>query len=240
MSTEVASTPSPTTWPVLPPIERRVLGVLVEKAKTTPEAYPLSMNALVTGSNQKSNRDPVMNVSDEDVEHALSSLQQKGLVTRITGSRVDRWRHNLYEQWTVGKVELAILAELLLRGPQTEGELRGRASRMEEIADLDTLRSHLRPLRERGMVVFLGEEARRGTQITHGFHEPGDMEWLTQRSRSAAAEAVENVAAAAMPASERRGELEEVKAELAQLRNLIADLHATVTRLAEEVRQTPK
>src|SRR5947209_2137711 len=107
MSTEVApAAPSPQSWPAFTPIERRVLGVLVEKAKTTPEAYPLSLNAIITGSNQKSNREPVMNVHDEDVESALTSLQQKGLVTRITGSRVDRWRHNLYEQWTVGKVEL--------------------------------------------------------------------------------------------------------------------------------------
>src|SRR5688572_20572038 len=134
-------TPSPLTS-----IERRVLGVLVEKAKTTPDAYPLSLNALTTGCNQKSNRDPAMNVSDEQVESTLAPLQQRGLVTRITGGRVDRWRHNLYEQWSVDKVELAVIAELFLRGPQTEGELRGHASRMEPIDSIDTLRQKLKPL----------------------------------------------------------------------------------------------
>src|SRR5688572_16808256 len=89
---------TPSALPSLNALECRLLGVLVEKAKTTPDGYPLSLNALVVGSNQKSNRDPVMNVSDEQVQATLDGLQQRGLVTRITGSRVDRWRHNLYEQ----------------------------------------------------------------------------------------------------------------------------------------------
>src|SRR5258707_13654955 len=117
MSTNAESspaTPSPTlTWPVLGPSERRVLGVLVEKAKTTPDAYPLSLNALVTGSNQKSNRDPLLNLSDVEVEEAMASLQNQLLVSRISGGRVERWRHLLYEAWKPDKVELAILAELL-------------------------------------------------------------------------------------------------------------------------------
>src|SRR6266513_2149459 len=111
--------PPPVPTP-LNTVERRVLGVLVEKAKTTPDAYPMTLNGLTVGCNQKSNRDPVMNLVDEQVETTLDGLQQRGLVTKITGSRVDRWRHNLYEQWQVGKVEMAILTELLLRGPQTE------------------------------------------------------------------------------------------------------------------------
>src|SRR5206468_8045461 len=157
--------PTPTNWPVLTMSERRVLGVLVEKAKTTPDVYPMSLNSLLTGSNQKSNRDPVLNLSEEDVENTLAGLQPKGYVTRIQGGRVERWRHNLYDQWAVNKVELAILTELLLRGPQTEGELRQRASRMEPIDDLDALRGALKPLAARRLVVLLGEEGRRGTLI---------------------------------------------------------------------------
>src|SRR5215213_7110291 len=100
-------------WPPLSVNERRILGVLVEKGKTTPDAYPMTINALVTGSNQKSNRDPVLSLEDLDVEDALASCQKKGLVIRITGSgRVEKWRHDLYEAWTRDKVELAILAEL--------------------------------------------------------------------------------------------------------------------------------
>src|SRR5271165_5219743 len=101
-------------WPVLDVQERRLLGVMVEKAKTTPDAYPMSVNALVTGSNQKSNRDPLLNLSDPDVEEALQRVQQKGLVSKITGGRVERWRHQLYDAWHVDKVQLATLAELLL------------------------------------------------------------------------------------------------------------------------------
>src|SRR5271156_992222 len=101
-------------WPVLDVNERRVLGVLIEKAKTTPDAYPMSVNALVIGSNQKSNRDPILSLSDLVVEEALARCQKKGLAIRLTGGgRVERWKHNLYEAWTADKVELAILAELL-------------------------------------------------------------------------------------------------------------------------------
>src|ERR1043166_2320533 len=153
--------PTSGPWPSLTPNERRVLGVLVEKAKTTPDAYPLSGNALVTGSNQKSNREPLLNLNDLDVEEALHAAQQKGLVMKVIGGRVERWRHLLYEKWQVDKVEIAVLGELLLRGPQTEGELRGRASRMEPIDDLDTLRARLKPLAQRGLVVYLSPEGRR-------------------------------------------------------------------------------
>jgi uncharacterized protein YceH (UPF0502 family) len=165
-------------WPVLDIHERRLLGVLVEKAKTTPDAYPMSVNALVTGSNQKSNREPILNLSDLDVEESLARCQQKGLAIKITGGRVVRWRHNLYEAWHVDKVELAVLGELLLRGPQTEGELRTRASRMEPIEDLDSLRAVLRPLVERRLVVYLTPEERRGAVVTHGFHDPQELERL--------------------------------------------------------------
>src|SRR5947209_3697517 len=112
--------------PVLDPLERRILGVLVEKAKTTPDTYPLSLNALMAGCNQKSNRDPVMDTDEGQLEESLEGLQGKGLVIRVQGGRVERWRHALYDEWKIGKPELAVVAELLLRGPQTEGELRGR------------------------------------------------------------------------------------------------------------------
>src|SRR5437870_9315791 len=100
MSPEALAPPAG-PWPVLDLSERRVLGVLAEKSKTTPDAYPMSINGLVTGCNQKSNRDPVLNLSDVDVEDALARCQKKGLVTRLTGGgRVERWKHNLYEAWT--------------------------------------------------------------------------------------------------------------------------------------------
>src|SRR5450432_1916678 len=154
MSSEIADVETPESWPVLSVLERRILGVMVEKAKTTPDTYPLSVNSVVTGCNQKSNRDPIINVDEIDAEETLSGMQAKGLVIKITGGRVVRWRHHLYEKWHVNKVELALLAELLLRGAQTEGELRGRASRMEPLDDLEQLRQALRPLAERKLVLF--------------------------------------------------------------------------------------
>src|SRR5258707_504048 len=124
-----AAADAPVSWPVLTIPERRVLGVLIEKAKTTPDAYPMSLNGLTTGCNQKSNRDPLLDLNDLDVEEVLEKFQKTLLVFKITGGRVDRWRHNLYELWKLNKIEIAILGELLLRGAQTEGELRTRASR---------------------------------------------------------------------------------------------------------------
>src|SRR5436305_10037659 len=104
----------------------------------------MTLNALTTGCNQKSNRDPVLDLTEDVVEETLGRLQRRGVVSKLVGGRVDRWRHLLYEAWRVSKVELAVLAELLLRGPQTEGDLRGRAARMEEIKDLDELRAVLK------------------------------------------------------------------------------------------------
>jgi uncharacterized protein len=205
-------------WPVLTMTERRVLGVMVEKAKTTPDVYPMSLNSLMTGANQKSNRDPVMNLSEENIEDTLMGLQPKGYVTRIQGGRVERWRHNLYDQWSVNKVELAIVTELLLRGPQTEGELRQRASRMEPIDDLDALRTALKPLAERKLVVFLGEAGRRGTLITHGFHAPKELEILKTQApieaAAAAAPALSNNWASADQIAKLETEFAELRAQM--------------------------
>src|SRR5688572_18254951 len=124
----------------LTPDESRVLGVLVEKAFTTPEQYPLSLNAVVSGANQRNNRDPVLAMTDDEAFEALEGLRGKGLVVRIeagAGSRVHRFRHNATEALRVRAGELAVLGELLLRGPQTQGELRGRASRMTPMESLD-------------------------------------------------------------------------------------------------------
>jgi uncharacterized protein YceH (UPF0502 family) len=165
-------------WEPIPLLERRVLGVLVEKQKTSksPDAYPMTLNALTTGCNQKSNRDPVLELSEDTVEDTLGRLQRRGLVSKLVGGRVDRWRHLLYEAWRVNKIELAVLAELLLRGPQSEGDLRGRASRMDEIKDLDELRTILKSLSDRRLIVYVTPPERRGTIVTHGFHPPEELD----------------------------------------------------------------
>jgi uncharacterized protein YceH (UPF0502 family) len=226
-------------WPVLSLHERRVLGVLVEKAKTTPDTYPLSINALATGCNQKSNRDPLLDLTEDDAEQALVDCQKKGLVIKITGGRVERWRHNLYEAWKVEKVELAVLAELLLRGPQTEGELRGRASRMEPIDDVDSLRPTLRSLAERSLVVYLTPQGRRGTALTHGFHAPEELERLRSK-HSAGFDAEESGApsgrpSASPPVAEWQAELAAVRAQIGELQATVADLAGQLKSLKESL-----
>jgi uncharacterized protein len=223
-SEETRTEAAPQSLPALSLNERRVLGVLAEKAKTTPDTYPLTLNALVTGCNQKNNREPVLNLATADVEAAIAELKQKGLVQQIMGGgRVDKFKHTLYETLRVDKVQLAILTELLLRGPQTEGELRGRASRLEPIADLETLRTQLRQLAERGLAVFLGPEGRRGTTVTHGFHPPEDLERLragVRPGREAAPGAVASGRADLLQRLENlEREMAEVKSQLQELRS---------------------
>jgi len=164
-------------------VERRILGVLVEKARTVPDTYPLSLNALVVGCNQKSNRDPLMDLQEIEIQDCLETLIKKKLVARVVGGRVERWRHQLYEVYALDKKEIAVIAELLLRGPQTEGELRQRASRMEPIDDLEILRGVLRGLMERNLVVALVPLERRGAQVTHGFPRPRRIGGLAAAGR---------------------------------------------------------
>jgi hypothetical protein len=138
----------------LEPIEARVLGVLVEKALTTPENYPLSLNAVTNGANQKSNRDPVLDLLESEVYQALQTLLIRNLVgaSHPAGGRVEKFRHNGEALFEVDTSRLAILAELMMRGPQTPGELRARVNRMAPIEGTPALMDLLRPMIERGLV----------------------------------------------------------------------------------------
>ena len=135
----------------LDPVEVRVLGALLEKDQTTPEYYPLTVNALVNACNQKSSREPVVNYSEEMAAEALASLQHRGAVMRISGAghRVEKYAHRLGEKLNLGRRELALLCVLMLRGAQTLGELRGRTERMHEFADMDEVEHVLESLRTR-------------------------------------------------------------------------------------------
>ena len=135
----------------LTPDESRVLGVLIEKAFTTPDQYPLTLNAVVNGSNQKNNRDPVTTLDDTRAFDALEGLRGKGLVVRadMAGSRVNKFKHQTGDTLHVRPAEVALLAELLLRGPQTLGELRGRASRMQPFESIEAVKNMLGALMSR-------------------------------------------------------------------------------------------
>jgi uncharacterized protein len=179
MSDPVAA-PLPSKWSPLPPYLRRVIGVLIEKEKThkSADSYPMTLNSITIGCNQKSNRDPLYELDEVDVDETLIAAQKLGLVMKLTGGRAERWRHLMYDVWKITKYEMAIMAELLLRGAQTEGDLRGRASRMNEIPDLDELRNLLKNLASRNLVVYVTPPDRRGTIVTHGFHTPEEFERL--------------------------------------------------------------
>ena len=211
-------------------IERRVFGVLIEKAKTTPDQYPLSLNAVVTGCNQKSNRDPVMNLDEEQVARGLAALRQCGAAAEVFGNgRLARYRHLGYEWLGVGKEELSILGELLLRGEQSEGDLRGRASRMDPIADLATLRAHLDRLAERGLIVWRSPPGR-GRLLTHGLlpaEESQGSHWppATAAQREAVTSGGDSLPVAAASDADTLDALE----------RRVADLERTVAEVLERL-----
>jgi uncharacterized protein len=135
----------------LHPAEIRVLGALLEKEVTTPEYYPLTLNALVNACNQKSSRDPVVNYSEDVVQQSLALLRHKGLAVRISGAghRVEKYGHSLGERLNLGRRESAVLCVLMLRGPQTAGELRGRTERMYEFTEIADVEHCLESLAQR-------------------------------------------------------------------------------------------
>ena len=136
---------------VLNEVEARVLGALIEKDITTPDYYPLSLNALVNACNQKNNRDPVMSLDENAVRDGLSGLQEFRLAGPASGadSRVTKYEHRLQEVFNFSRGETAVLCVLLLRGPQTPGELRGRTERMHQFEDLDAVQASLQKLMQR-------------------------------------------------------------------------------------------
>jgi uncharacterized protein YceH (UPF0502 family) len=246
MKDEVALTsneqkPAP-RWRPISAIDRRVLGVLVEKAKTTPDGYPMTINAICTGANQKNNRYPLMQLEPDDVEESLTRLRQYGAVAMVEGSgRTQKYRHYFYDWLGVDKVESAVMAELLLRGAQTEGELRGRAARMEPIADLGALRPVLQSLKAKGLLLSLSPEGR-GHVVSHALYEPRELEKIKAEASSYAAASpathddggqAESSPArpvqAAVPVASAGNdklirEVAELRDEVAQLRQDLADL----------------
>ena len=215
----------------LTPAESRVLGVLIEKATTTPDQYPLSLNAIVNGANQKNNRDPVLTMTDDQAFEAVEGLRGKGLVIRVDqpGSRVHKYRHNAIDVLHVRTGEAAIIAELLLRGPQTLGELRGRASRMHPMETLDAVKELLRALSDRPepMVKELppspGSRAERYMQLLCP-----DLH-LTDAPAAASAAPAPLVAPTPDPS---------LAARVTKLESEVAELRAALARLATSLGET--
>jgi uncharacterized protein YceH (UPF0502 family) len=212
----------------LSPIEARVIGVLIEKGQTTPDQYPLTVNAVVNGANQKNNRDPVTAIDDGDALSALIALRNKGLVVQqdSPGQRAPRFRHQFKEKLGVNTPEMVILAELLLRGPQTQGELRGRASRMHPLESLEMVRNVLQQLMEkpeplvRQIAPAPGSRAERYEQLlAPGLHEAGEgpeeeVEVTSQPATQGSPTMAQRVAALEGEVSMLRAALSKLAAEI--------------------------
>ena len=243
MSTDSAET-SGRKWQPLSSKQRRVFGVLVEKAKTTPDGYPMTVNGLVSGCNQKTNREPLMNMSAEDVEQTLEELRAIGAVTEVQGSgRVAKYRHHAYEWLGVEKTELAVMTELLLRGEQTLGELRGRAARMEPIADLAALKPVVDSLLKKGLMVELTSPGR-GQIVSHNLYKDRELTEIKAQFANyvppsgggdEADSPAPSRAATATPAARQPAVTAVTVDEFAELTVEVAELRAEVARLRDLV-----
>ena len=213
---------------ILSEIETRVLGALIEKDITTPDYYPLSLNALVNACNQKNNRDPVMTLDEETVRHALNTLQEKRLAGPARGadSRVTKFEHRLQEVFNFDRREIAVVCVLLLRGPQTPGELRSRTDRMYHFAELEDVVSTLDRLAQREPPlarVLPRQPGTKESRYTHLFSgEPTISEGSENVSRTPATggnnSMAERLATLEEGVSRLRQEFSEVQQQLAAFR----------------------
>jgi len=213
---------------VLSPLEARVLGVLVEKQHTVPDSYPLTLLALTAGCNQKSSRDPVMNASETDVQAALDSLKTLSFIVETSGGRVMRYAHNVERVLGTPSQAVALIASLMLRGPQTIGELRINCDRMHRFADTSAVEGFLHELAARAAGSLAVELSR----------QPGAREtrWMHLLSGTPAAEmhapagSIHMSSGSPVPASD----FDALRTEVEQLRADVASLKATVARLSAQ------
>lgn len=211
---------------ILSLLETRVLGVLIEKQHTVPDTYPLSLNALVAGCNQKSSREPVLNATDAEVQAAIDHLKSLSLVMEGSGNRVTRYEHNAGRVLQLPPQSVALLAILMLRGPQTPGELRINCERLYKFSDISSVEVFLNELSERPAAALVTELPRR----------PGSREnrWAHLLSGAPAAEAATGTAVA-VGGEVSVSELSALKAHVARLEGEVAELRTTVARLCAEL-----
>jgi hypothetical protein len=209
---------------ILNEIEVRVLGSLIEKDITTPDYYPLSLNALVNACNQKNNREPVTAYDEETVRRALHSLQEKRLAGPASGadSRVTKYEHRSQEGFNFDRREIAVLCVMLLRGPQTPGELRGRSERMFHFESLDDVQSTLQRLMQRGPALVRVLPRQPGTKESRYMHLlAGDVEGLSMEGDATTPRASFSQSSGRAEGGEKMARLEE---EVGSLREEISRL----------------
>ena len=214
---------------ILSLLELRVLGVLVEKERTVPDTYPLSLNALVAGCNQKTSRNPVMEATESEVQAAIDSLKGLNLVMESSGGRVARYSHNLERVLQVPSQSAALLTVLMLRGPQTAGELRIASERMHRFADISAVQGFLQELAARPAGALVVELPRL----------PGARENRWAHLLSGTPEAEVQVSEP-KPVDVSVGELAALKANVARLEAELESLRALVSRLCSEIGLPPE
>lgn len=211
--------------PVLSLLETRVLGVLVEKQHTVPDAYPMTLNAITSGCNQKTSRDPVLSASESEVQATLDRLKMLSLVVESSGGRVMRYAHNAERVLGIPSQAVALLAVLMLRGPQTAAELRINSDRLHRFADGSAVEAFLRELAERSAGALVMELAR----------QPGTRETRWMHLLSGAPELTTTAAAPKSDDAITLGELAALKANVRELEVEVARLRHTVARLCAEL-----
>ena len=209
----------------LSPQETRVLATLMEKARTVPDSYPLTLNSLLSGCNQKTSREPVMTLSEAEALAALESLRERSLVIEVSGQRAMRWEHNFERVLGVPSQASALLGLLMLRGPQTAGELRINAERWHRFADISSVEAFLEELRDRS-------EEKGGALVTLLPRAPGAREARWAHLLSGTPE-VTTLPVAATAATAVAADTAALEARVQQLETQLAELQATVSRLCQ-------
>lgn len=218
---------TPANVPTLSQNEARVLGVLIEKQRSVPDTYPMSLNALVAGCNQRTSRAPLMTLTDADALDAIAGLNERSLVIETSGGRVMRYGHNTERVLALPTQSVALLATLILRGPQTAAELRANSERLHRFADVSAVEGFLHELAERPSGALVAELPR-----TPGTRETRWMQLLTGSAR-AIADTERPIAEAASGAPD----VATLAAEVEALRAEVAALRASITALEQRERR---
>lgn len=219
----------PHTLPILSLLETRVLGVLAEKQRTVPDSYPLTLNSLLSGCNQKSSRDPVIEATEEEVQLALDNLRAHSLIIETSGGRASRYGHNIEKVLHIPTQSSALLCMLMLRGPQTAGELRINCERLHKFSDISSVESFLGELAERaegGLVLELPRQP--GSRENRWVHLLSGLPVIEERSHTSSNQNA--------PSSDITvGEIAALKSNVAKLESEVSELRALVAKLYKEL-----
>jgi uncharacterized protein YceH (UPF0502 family) len=217
------------TLPVLSLLETRVIGVLAEKQRTVPDSYPLTLNALISGCNQKSSRDPVIEASESEVAGALDNLRTLSLIVETSGGRASRYGHNIERVLHIPTQSTALLTMLMLRGPQTAGELRINCERLHKFADISSVEAFLAELAEReagGLVMELPRQP--GSRENRWMHLLSGEPVIEERMSAGAVSVVP-------PGDVTVGEIAALKANVARLETDVSELRLLIEKLYAEL-----